>query len=597
MTATGSSRDAIARLACSFVVGVFLSGVASAQEKERPYRATLEYNAESPDIPTLRIIISPSKLRDYRLGQGGELRNECTKENKYTDAKFDGGRYIVQAGFAEREIAATSYALNAEAFPVTFRAGEQIFATSNSKEETTTQWSFLLFDGNPDQEYIVLELSSLQDELPAIVIPAGTKGVNARLEVDESDPEQIQVTNETGQLRISIGYRIDQHNQQDDDPCFVGPPTCCNAFPTTDTSGLKDKNNNWLYGVDCGDFGCPANGGWSTFGKLASYCRPSGDWVQRVFYEPADCAPASGACCLTDGTCEQLTQTDCDALSGTYQGDATNCNDVSCPAPEGACCFESTGDCLDWPRDLCDATGGVYKGEGIKCQDIVCFAKGACCLPDGSCLDDQSPEDCATAGGDFQGDAVACADVSCPQPTGSCCYANQFCADLTSDECAKSGGSWSGMGTTCDFPAVTLDPVDQTVCEGDGVAFTVKACGKKTVTYQWTKNGQDIGGATKTTYVIPVVGAGDAATYRCRVKANNQETLSEPANLSVTISCDSNCDGSVDFNDIDQFIVALIDQAEWESSSSCDYLCVNDSNRDGTVDFNDIDSFVECLIK
>jgi hypothetical protein len=60
---------------------------------------------------------------------------------------------------------------------------------------------------------------------------------------------------------------------------------------------------------------------------------------------------------------------------------------------------------------------------------------------------------------------------------------------------------------------------------------------------------------------------------------------------------DSNCDGAVDFGDIDPFVLALIDEGEYVLAHlSCDWQCNNDINGDGNVDFNDIDGFVECLI-
>jgi hypothetical protein len=59
---------------------------------------------------------------------------------------------------------------------------------------------------------------------------------------------------------------------------------------------------------------------------------------------------------------------------------------------------------------------------------------------------------------------------------------------------------------------------------------------------------------------------------------------------------DVNCDGSVDFNDIDPFVTALISRDDYESQyPDCDYSLA-DINQDGSVDFNDIDGFVECLI-
>jgi len=42
--------------------------------------------------------------------------------------------------------------------------------------------------------------------------------------------------------------------------------------------------------------------------------------------------PSTGACCLNDGSCVELTQATCDAVGGTYQGDDSLCADASCPA-------------------------------------------------------------------------------------------------------------------------------------------------------------------------------------------------------------------------------------------------------------------------
>lgn len=62
---------------------------------------------------------------------------------------------------------------------------------------------------------------------------------------------------------------------------------------------------------------------------------------------------------------------------------------------------------------------------------------------------------------------------------------------------------------------------------------------------------------------------------------------------------DANCNGVVDFVDIDAFVAALSGQAAWKAflggNPACDYLCANDINQDGVVDFADIDPFVQCL--
>ena len=71
------------------------------------------------------------------------------------------------------------------------------------------------------------------------------------------------------------------------------------------------------------------------------------------------------------------------------------------------------------------------------------------------------------------------------------------------------------------------------------------------------------------------------------------------APCSGSIRGDSDCSGSVDFDDIDCFVSSLIDEASWDAcghGAGCDYTCVNDINQDNSVDFDDIDGFVECLI-
>jgi hypothetical protein len=62
---------------------------------------------------------------------------------------------------------------------------------------------------------------------------------------------------------------------------------------------------------------------------------------------------------------------------------------------------------------------------------------------------------------------------------------------------------------------------------------------------------------------------------------------------------DTNCDGTIDFFDIDPFVTALVQgQAAWEAipGHTCDFLTANDIDEDGNVDFFDIDPFVTLLV-
>ncbi len=74
---------------------------------------------------------------------------------------------------------------------------------------------------------------------------------------------------------------------------------------------------------------------------------------------------------------------------------------------------------------------------------------------------------------------------------------------------------------------------------------------------------------------------------------NHPPPTVEFGSLTITLpACrgDTNCDGNIDFNDIDPFVAAL------SGGACCDgtgYNC--DINGDGQVDFNDIDPFVALL--
>ncbi len=59
---------------------------------------------------------------------------------------------------------------------------------------------------------------------------------------------------------------------------------------------------------------------------------------------------------------------------------------------------------------------------------------------------------------------------------------------------------------------------------------------------------------------------------------------------------DLNCDGVVDFDDINPFVLALVNPAGYEAHyPACSWLNA-DINRDGLVNFDDINPFVACLV-
>ena len=130
--------------------------------------------------------------------------------------------------------------------------------------------------------------------------------------------------------------------------------------------------------------------------------------------------PRPMACCLPDGTCQDLPPRECIRMHGIPQGPGSTCATTNCQAPPPpqpvACCF-ADGTCQDLtPRDCFDA-GGHPQGPGSTCATADCQAPPppptvACCLPDGTCQD-LAPRDCRTAGGRPQGPGTSCATADC----------------------------------------------------------------------------------------------------------------------------------------------------------------------------------------
>ena len=58
---------------------------------------------------------------------------------------------------------------------------------------------------------------------------------------------------------------------------------------------------------------------------------------------------------------------------------------------------------------------------------------------------------------------------------------------------------------------------------------------------------------------------------------------------------DTNCDGVVDFGDINSFVMALSDPTAWQETFPGCSIMSADTNTDGEVDFGDINPFVALL--
>jgi hypothetical protein len=107
---------------------------------------------------------------------------------------------------------------------------------------------------------------------------------------------------------------------------------------------------------------------------------------------------------------------------------------------------------------------------------------------------------------------------------------------LALSACHGSGGGGSDTPpSTATSPSITTQPSGQTAAVGGTATFTVAATGSTPLTYQWSKGGVPITGATSATYTTSVVGAADDGSMYSVVVTNSAGNVtSSAAKLTVT---------------------------------------------------------------
>jgi hypothetical protein len=93
------------------------------------------------------------------------------------------------------------------------------------------------------------------------------------------------------------------------------------------------------------------------------------------------------------------------------------------------------------------------------------------------------------------------------------------------------------VSATAVGPSITTQPANETVTAGQTATFTVVATGTTPLSYQWSKNGSVIGGATATHYTTPrTTSADNGAHFTVRVSNVAGSVISKPATLTVSTS-------------------------------------------------------------
>ena len=123
-------------------------------------------------------------------------------------------------------------------------------------------------------------------------------------------------------------------------------------------------------------------------------------------------------------------------------------------------------------------------------------------------------------------------------------------AETTADNNAKftvavsnSAGSATSNAATLTVtsatvaPAISTQPASQSVIAGETASFTVAASGTSPMTYQWSKNGAAISGATSSAYTTPAETTADNnAKFTVAVSNSAGSATSSAATLTVTTS-------------------------------------------------------------
>ncbi|MFN5323547.1 MAG: T9SS type A sorting domain-containing protein [Bacteroidota bacterium] len=84
--------------------------------------------------------------------------------------------------------------------------------------------------------------------------------------------------------------------------------------------------------------------------------------------------------------------------------------------------------------------------------------------------------------------------------------------------------------------AIATQPVASTLCAGNTANFSVAATGQAPITYQWSKDGANISGATSSTYSIASAQAANGGQYTVTVSGGCGSVTSNQALLTVNVA-------------------------------------------------------------
>ncbi len=226
--------------------------------------------------------------------------------------------------------------------------------------------------------------------------------------------------------------------------------TCCAPAGQCSLTTQANCTGAWTQGGVCSPNPCPQPTGvccnTSTGGcTITTQTGCSGTWNATGSCEPNPCAQPSGACCFSASVCQVLDSATCGGFGGTYIGNNAPCG-PSGECPLGACCLPN-GNCLTGlSQPQCAAQSGVFQGVGSGCTPNNCpQPTGACCnLSNGFCALLTQANCAGIPGTAWQGPLTVCNPNPCGA-SGACCTGTA-CTVGSQGSCA---GVYQGNNTAC----------------------------------------------------------------------------------------------------------------------------------------------------
>ncbi len=242
---------------------------------------------------------------------------------------------------------------------------------------------------------------------------------------------------------------------------------------------------------------------------------------------------------------------------------------IDCPGPTGACCHVD-GTCeAGQQQSDCQAFGDIWT-QGKTCAQVTCTARGACCRA-GGCLQLTQQAQCESIGGVWAGPGSDCNESACV--AGACCLpATGECQQTFEFQCVALGGTFLGHGVSCGPPNPCPQPMGAccfgTICITD-------------------QTSADCSGA-----------GGEWAGAGTNCDDDNGNGIPDACDTNTPCAGDLNCDGAIDFGDINPFVLYLSNLASWQNAFQDCNPGNGDINCDGTYgqgSFGDINPFVSLM--